>query len=47
MGGEQGIGKDTLLEPVRYTVAPWNFVDISPKDVFEPYKTFVRSISCA
>jgi hypothetical protein len=44
MGGEQGIGKDTLLEPVRYAVGPWNFRDISPKDIFEPYNAFVRAI---
>ena len=25
LGGEQGIGKDTLLEPVKHAVGPWNF----------------------
>jgi hypothetical protein len=29
LGGEmQGTGKDTLLEPVRYAIGPWNFGDI-------------------
>src|SRR5262249_20230557 len=30
LGGNQGIGKDTLIEPVRRAVGPWNFHDISP-----------------
>ena len=25
LGGKQGIGKDTLLEPVKHAVGPWNF----------------------
>ena len=25
LGGAQGIGKDTLLEPVKHAVGPWNF----------------------
>jgi len=24
LGGQQGVGKDTLLEPVKYAVGPWN-----------------------
>ena len=23
--GEQGIGKDTMLEPIKHIVGPWNF----------------------
>jgi hypothetical protein len=30
LGGPQGIGKDTLLEPVKHAVGPWNFGDVSP-----------------
>ena len=30
LGGFQGIGKDTLLEPVKHAVGPWNFADVSP-----------------
>ena len=30
LGGEQGIGKDTLLEPVKHAVGPWNFAEVSP-----------------
>jgi len=30
LGGLQGIGKDTLIEPVRRAIGPWNFQDVSP-----------------
>jgi hypothetical protein len=30
LGGAQGIGKDTLLEPAKYAVGPWNFHEVSP-----------------
>ena len=30
LGGLQGIGKDTLLEPVKHAVGPWNFRDVVP-----------------
>ena len=31
LGGSQGIGKDTMLEPVKRAVGPWNFSEVSPK----------------
>jgi hypothetical protein len=31
LGGAQGIGKDTLLEPVKRAVGPWNFEGVSPQ----------------
>lgn len=30
LGGEQGIGKDTIIEPVKYTIGPWNFAEVNP-----------------
>src|SRR5262249_5018367 len=30
LGGAQGIGKDSLLDPVKHAIGPWNFVDVSP-----------------
>src|SRR5262249_43064592 len=33
LGGLQGIGKDTLLEPVKYAVGPWNFRDVIPANL--------------
>jgi uncharacterized protein DUF5906 len=44
MGGVQGIGKDALLEPVKHAVGPWNFREISPKDIFGEHNDFVRSV---
>src|SRR6516162_6658557 len=31
LGGAQGIGKDTLLEPVKRAIGPWNFHEVSPQ----------------
>ena len=30
MGGSQGIGKDTILEPLKQAVGPWNFKSENP-----------------
>jgi hypothetical protein len=30
LGGEQGVGKDTLLAALRYSVGPWNTQEVSP-----------------
>jgi hypothetical protein len=35
LGGLQGIGKDTLLEPVRRAVGHWNWQDESPHTILE------------
>jgi Bifunctional DNA primase/polymerase, N-terminal/Family of unknown function (DUF5906) len=35
IGGGPGVGKDTLLAPVREAVGPWNFIDISPNRILE------------
>jgi hypothetical protein len=40
-----GIGKDTLLVPVRYAVGIWNFVEIAPTELLVgPFNPFVESI---
>lgn len=44
MGGSQGIGKDTLLEPVRYTIGAWNFMDASPQQVIGRFNAFLKSV---
>jgi hypothetical protein len=41
--GEQGVGKDSLLEPVRRAMGPGNAHDIRPKDLFAPQNEFVQS----
>jgi hypothetical protein len=44
LGGEQGIGKDTLLEPAKYAVGPWNFAEVSPRHLFGRFNGFLKSI---
>jgi hypothetical protein len=44
LGGSQGIGKDTLLEPLRRTVGHWNFADISPIQAMGRFNKFARSV---
>jgi len=44
LGGDQGIGKDTILEPVKYAVGPWNFHEVSPQQLLGRFNGFVRSV---
>ena len=44
LGGAQGIGKDTLLEPVKYAVGPWNFHDVSPGHLLGTFTGFLKSV---
>ena len=40
LGGKPGIGKDTILEPVKQAIGPWNFADVSPKQVLGRFTGF-------
>ena len=44
LGGLQGIGKDTLLEPVKHAVGPWNFAEVSPQHMLGRFNGFVKSV---
>jgi len=44
LGGNQGTGKDTLLEPVKRAVGPWNFADITPQHLLGRFNDFVKSV---
>jgi hypothetical protein len=44
LGRAQGIGKDTLLEPVRYAVGPWNFEEVSPISLTGRFNGFAKSV---
>jgi hypothetical protein len=44
LGGLQGIGKDTLLEPVKRAVGPWNFAEVSPQHIFGNFNGFLKSV---
>jgi hypothetical protein len=44
LGGAPGIGKDTMLEPVKQAVGPWNFAEVSPTQVMGRFNGFLKSI---
>jgi hypothetical protein len=44
MGGKFGIGKDTLFEPAKYAVGPWNFEEVSPGQIMMPFNGFLKSV---
>jgi hypothetical protein len=44
LGGAQGIGKDTLLEPVKRAVGPWNVAEVGPKHLLGRFNGFVKSV---
>jgi hypothetical protein len=44
LGGGQGIGKDTLLEPVKQAVGPWNFFEVSPQQLLGRFNGFLKSV---
>ena len=42
--GPPGIGKDTMLEPVKHAVGPWNFKEASPQQVLGRFNGFLKSV---
>jgi hypothetical protein len=44
LGGAQGIGKDTILEPVKHAVGPWNFHEVSPQQILGRFNGFLKSV---
>jgi hypothetical protein len=44
LGGDQGIGKDTLLEPVKHAVGHWNWNDISPAQMLGRFNGWAKSV---
>lgn len=44
LGGAQGIGKDTLLEPVKAAVGPWNWQDISPAQMLGRFNGWAKCV---
>ena len=44
LGGSQGIGKDTMLEPVKRAVGPWNFSEVSPQHMLGRFNGFMKSV---
>lgn len=44
MGGGSGIGKDTILEPVKLAVGAWNMTEVAPETLFGRFNGFIKSI---
>ena len=44
LSGYPGIGKDTLLEPVKRAIGPWNFREASPTQVMGRFNGFLKSV---
>ncbi len=44
LGGSQGIGKDTLLEPLKAAVGPWNWSDISPAQMIGRFNGWAKAV---
>jgi hypothetical protein len=44
LGGAMGIGKDTLLEPVKLAVGPWNFSEVSPHHLMGRFNGFLKCV---
>lgn len=44
LGGEQGIGKDTLLEPAKHGVGPWNWSEITPSQMLGRFNGWAKSV---
>lgn len=42
--GAQGVGKDTLLEPVKQAIGPWNFAEVSPQQMLGRFNGFLKSV---
>lgn len=44
LGGGQGIGKDSLLEPLKVAIGPQNWADISPSQAMGRFNAFLKSV---
>jgi len=44
LGGAQGIGKDSLLEPIVQGVGPWNVSDITPAQFVGRFNTWAKAV---
>lgn len=44
LGGDQGIGKDSLLEPVKSAIGPWNWSEISPTQMLGRFNGWAKAV---
>jgi hypothetical protein len=43
-GGAQGVGKDTIFEPIKLAVGPWNFLEVSPRQMLERFNGHQKAV---
>ena len=43
-GGDQGIGKDTILQPVKQAVGPWNFHEVDPQQAMGRFNGYLKAV---
>lgn len=44
LGGAPGIGKDTIVEPLKYAVGPWNFKEVKPSMVMDTFNPWMKCV---
>jgi Family of unknown function (DUF5906) len=44
IGGQVGVGKDTLLAPAVRAVGPWNCAEVSPEDLFGSFNGYLKAV---
>jgi hypothetical protein len=44
LGGSQGIGKDTILIPVKEAIGPWNWQEISPEQMLGRFNGWQKGV---
>lgn len=44
LGGAMGIGKDTLLEPIKIGVGPWNWREVSPTQIMGRFNGWIKCV---
>lgn len=44
LGGQQGIGKDTMLEPLKAAVGPWNWSEINPAQMLGRFNGWAKAV---
>jgi Bifunctional DNA primase/polymerase, N-terminal/Family of unknown function (DUF5906)/Primase C terminal 2 (PriCT-2) len=45
MGGGPGIGKDTILEPVKRAIGPWNFQETTPRGMRGQFNSYLKAVA--
>lgn len=44
LGGAQGVGKDTLLEPVKRAIGPWNWQEVTPGQMLGRFNGWAKAV---